>query len=86
MLLNNDEHRIKMDKIYADAEEFMDKEYGSPLNDEEVILLHGLFERAKRDDKFKDGLKDIRLTDIKYESIFAMFRIMDGKRGGADGK
>lgn len=85
MFLNNDEHRIKMDKIYADAEKFMDKEYSKPLNDEEIMSLYELFQRAKRDDRFKDGLKDIRLTDINYESVFARFRIMDGKKGCVDG-
>lgn len=83
-LLEVDEHKIKMEKLYADAEEFLNEEYGKPLEDEEIALLHELFERAKRDDRFKDGLKDIKLSDIYYDAMFIKLKVFDDKRGDVD--
>ena len=73
-IAEKEEHKKKMEKIYADADEFLNKYFGKPLEDDEVVALHELFERAKRDDRFKENLKGIKLSDIYYEAMFISCR------------
>lgn len=62
------EHRDKMDEVFATHEEQLE-EVSTNLTDDEVLLLDDLFRRAKKDDRFKEKLEDIRLTDIYYEAM-----------------
>ena len=60
------ENREQMKEFFARTDESL---YKATLSDDEIVQLHELLQRAKRDDRFKEKLSNIDIWCISHEAI-----------------
>lgn len=55
--------------VVSEQVEDLNERYKESLTDDEIVQLHELLQRAKRDDRFKEKLANVDIWCISYESI-----------------